>query len=174
MKSFHALVFHDVTNREWMLSMISEITCPDEKSALCSEIMSGLPEWFEEPDGISACSELVADMPVLADVDQGNCTGFVALKYHPPATAEIFVIATRKECHGRGIGRSLLKAAEAHARQSGCSLLTIKTLAPRGKDEPHLDSTRAFYDRNGFLKAEVFPTLWAEGHPCLFLVKPLH
>ncbi|MBA8880296.1 GNAT family N-acetyltransferase [Phyllobacterium myrsinacearum] len=154
--------------------MISEITCPDEKSALCTEIMSGLPEWFEEPAGITACSNLVADMPVLADMDQGSCSGFVALKYHPPAAAEIFVIATRRECHGRGIGSSLLKAAEAHARRTGCSLLTIKTLAPRGKDEPHLDNTRAFYDRNGFLKAEIFPTLWAEGHPCLFLVKPLN
>ncbi|MGO4450287.1 GNAT family N-acetyltransferase [Phyllobacterium sp. TAF24] len=154
--------------------MISEITCPENKSTLCTEIMSGLPEWFEEPAGISACAKLVMDLPVLASVEQDICNGFIALKYHPPAAAEIFVIATRKQCHGRGIGRSLLQAAEEHARQSGCSLLTVKTLAPRGKHEPHLDDTRAFYDRNGFLKAEIFPTLWAEGHPCLFMVKPLN
>lgn len=167
--------FHmDATNSGEIIPMISEITCPDDKSALCADIMSSLPEWFEEPDGIAACAGLVTGLPVLAHTDSGTRTGFIALKYHPPAAAEIFVIATRREFHGRGIGRSLLKAAEAHARRSGCSLLTVKTLAPRGRHEPHLDSTRAFYGRNGFLKAEIFPTLWAEGHPCLFLVKPLH
>lgn len=143
------------------------------KSDLCTEIMSDLPEWFEEPEGITACAKAVTTLPVLASTSDGTCIGFIALKYHPPAAAEIFVIATKKARHGQGIGRSLLKAAEAHIRESGYSLLTVKTLAPRGKDEPHLDATREFYARNGFLKAEVFPTLWAETHPCLFLVKPL-
>lgn len=174
MKIFHAVFRMDAINSGEIVPMISEITCPDNKSALCADIMSGLPEWFEEPDGIAACADLVTGLPVLAHTDMGTCTGFIALKYHPPAAAEILVIATRRQFHGRGIGRSLLQAAEAHARQSGCSLLTVKTLAPRGRHEPHLDSTRAFYDRNGFLKAEIFPTLWAEGHPCLFLVKPLN
>ena len=40
-------------------------------------------------------------------------------------------------------------------------------------DEPQFEATRRFYDRNGFVRAEVFATLWHEDHPCLFMVKPL-
>ncbi|MBY5811473.1 GNAT family N-acetyltransferase, partial [Rhizobium leguminosarum] len=41
------------------------------------------------------------------------------------------------------------------------------------RDEPQFEATRRFYDRNGFVRAEVFAKLWHEDHPCLFMVKPL-
>ncbi|APG88339.1 hypothetical protein SAMCCGM7_pC1146 (plasmid) [Sinorhizobium americanum CCGM7] len=44
---------------------------------------------------------------------------------------------------------------------------------PRGKDEQQYEATRNFYCRNGFIPAEIFPTLWHEEHPCPFLVKAL-
>lgn len=99
--------------------------------------------------------------------------GQMASSRYPPISIEIFIIATHKASHGKGIGRQLLQAAEDYAIQNGCRLLTVKTLAPRDVDEPHLDRTRAFYRSNGFLPAEIFQTLWAKSHPCLFLVKPL-
>lgn len=135
--------------------------------------MEDLPEWFEAAEGIVACGEAVKAMPMFAASIDGQIAGFIALKSHPPVSMEIFVIATRKQFHGQGIGRNLVQAAEAYALGKDCRLLTVKTLASRDLDEPHLDRTRAFYQSNGFLPAEVFQTLWAQGHPCLFLVKPL-
>ncbi len=153
--------------------MIGEIHSAEDKSNLCREIMEGLTEWFEAPEGITACAEAVRSMPMFAASLDGRSTGFMALKIHPPVSMEIFIIATCKDSHGKGIGRRLLQAAEDYAIRHDCRLLTVKTLAPRDIDEPHLDRTRAFYHSNGFLPAEIFQTLWAESHPCLFLVKPL-
>ncbi|MDD3109908.1 MAG: hypothetical protein PHH32_04610 [Eubacteriales bacterium] len=38
---------------------------------------------------------------------------------------------------------------------------------------PEYDRTIAFYQRMGFLRLEMFPTLWDERNPCLVLVKAL-
>jgi ribosomal protein S18 acetylase RimI-like enzyme len=92
---------------------ISEIKSAADKSELCKEIMSGLPEWFEAAEEIAACAEAVKAMPVFAA--NGEVTGFIALKDHPPVAMEIFAIATRKEFHGKGNGRRLIRAAEDHA-----------------------------------------------------------
>ena len=58
-----------------------------------------------------------------------------------------------------------------HAKAAGYRLLQVKTV-----DEGHYeeyDRTIAFYEGVGFLRLEVFPTLWDEWNPCLVLVKPL-
>lgn len=143
------------------------------KSAICREIMAELSDWFTEPAVIEACAEAVATLPMFACMNGASVAGFVALKEHPPAATEILVIASRRYYHGHGIGKALLTAAEQFARARGSRLLTVKTLAPRGREEPQYEATRAFYHRNGFIPAEIFPTLWHEEHPCLFLVKPL-
>ncbi len=106
-------------------------------------------------------------------VEADVVTALMALKPHPPGAVEIALIATRPEYHGRGAGRHLVDAAERFGHESGARLLTVKTLAPRGRDEPQFEATRRFYDRNGFVRAEVFAKLWHEDHPCLFMVKPL-
>ncbi|WP_425288632.1 GNAT family N-acetyltransferase [Sinorhizobium glycinis] len=143
------------------------------KAAICREIMSELSDWFTEPAVIEACAEAVETLPVFACMDESKVAGFVALKEHPPAATEILIIASRRQYHGNGVGTALVKAAEQFARGRGARLLTVKTLAPRGRKEPHYEATRGFYLRNGFIPAEIFPTLWHEDHPCLFLVKPL-
>ena len=157
--------------KEEQMQEAIEIT--ESKSDICRAIMSELTDWFTEPEVIEACAEAVETLPMFGCLDEGTVTGFVAVQTHPPAAMEILVIATRRQQHGSGVGKRLLAAAERFARSAGCKLLTVKTLAPRGKDEPQYDATRAFYDRNGFIRAEVFPTLWHEDHPCLFFVKPL-
>jgi GNAT superfamily N-acetyltransferase len=115
----------------------------------------------------------VEALPMFGCVEADTVAGFVSLRAHPPAAMEILVIATRRRHHRSGVGKRLLSAAETFARSSDCKLLTVKTLAPRGRDEPQYEKTRAFYDRNGFIRAEIFPTLWRESDPCLFFVKPL-
>jgi len=153
--------------------MREAIEITESKGDICRAIMSELTDWFTEPEVIEACAKAVETLPMFGCLDEGTVTGFVAVQAHPPGAMEILVIATRRQHHGSGVGKRLLAAAERFARSAGCKLLTVKTLAPRGKDEPQYDATRAFYDRNGFIRAEVFPTLWHEDHPCLFFVKPL-
>ncbi len=144
-----------------------------DKGDICREIMSELSEWFSDPDVIEACAEAIESLPMFGCVYENRVAGFVAMQSHPPDAMEILVIATRHPYHRSGVGRLLLAAAEDCARSAGCRILTVKTLAPRGRDEPQYDATRAFYDRNGFIRAEIFPTLWHEDHPCLFFVKSL-
>lgn len=153
--------------------MQDAIEITENKGAICRDIMSELSDWFTEPDVIEACAQAIESLPMFGCVSGNSVAGFVAMQSHPPDAMEILVIATRREYHRSGVGKCLLTAAERFAGASGCRLLTVKTLAPRGKDEPQYDATRAFYDRNGFIRAEIFPTLWHEDHPCLFFVKPL-
>ncbi|WP_064708509.1 GNAT family N-acetyltransferase [Rhizobium bangladeshense] len=143
------------------------------KAELCRSIMKALPDWFSEPEVIDASAEAVEDLPVFGYIEADVVTAMIALKPHLPGAVEIALIATRPEYHGQGAGRHLVDAAERFAHESGARLLTVKTLAPRGRDEPQFKATRRFYDRNGFVRAEVFPRLWHEDHPCLFMVKPL-
>ncbi|WP_180575187.1 GNAT family N-acetyltransferase [Agrobacterium vitis] len=135
--------------------------------------MSELSDWFTEPAVIDACAAAAETLPMFGCLDGDTVAGFVMLKPHLPDTVEIVAIGTRRAYHRQGAGRLLLSAAEDLARKAGCRLVTVKTLVPRGRHEPQYDATRAFYDRNGFIRAEVFPTLWHEDHPCLFFVKPL-
>lgn len=143
------------------------------KAELCRSIMEALPDWFAEAAVIEASAAAIEELPVFGYIEGDVLTALMALKPHPPGAVEIALIATRPEYHGRGAGRHLLAEAERFSRSAGARLLTVKTLAPRGRDEPQFEATRNFYDRNGFIRAEVFPNLWHADHPCLFLVKPL-
>ncbi|WP_431323513.1 GNAT family N-acetyltransferase [Rhizobium sp. YTU87027] len=145
----------------------------DGKGELCRSIMGALPGWFESADVIEASAETIEHLPVFGYIERDVTAAIMALKPHLPGAVEIALIATRPEHHGKGAGRSLLEEAERFCRKAGARLLTVKTLAPRGREEPQFEATRRFYDRNGFVRAEVFPTLWHEDHPCLFLVKPV-
>ncbi|MBY4611300.1 GNAT family N-acetyltransferase [Rhizobium sp. 9T] len=143
------------------------------KAELCRSIMVALPDWFSEPEVIEASALAVEDLTVFGYIEADVVTALIALKPHLPGAVEIALIATRPEYHGRGAGRHLVDAAENFAHDSGARLLTVKTLAPRGRDEPQFEATRRFYERTGFVSAEVFPKHWHEDHPCLFMVKPL-
>ncbi|WP_106797380.1 GNAT family N-acetyltransferase [Rhizobium sp. H4] len=143
------------------------------KAELCRSIMGALPDWFSEPEVIEASAQAVEELPVYGYIEADVVTALIALKPHLPDAVEIALIATRPKYHGRGAGRHLVDAAERFAHESGARLLTVKTLAPRGRDEPQFEATRRFYDRTGFIRAEVFPKLWHEDHPCLFMVKPI-
>jgi 8-oxo-dGTP diphosphatase len=72
--------------------------------------------------------------------------------------------------HRRGIGRSLVAAAEEYALELGVEYIQVKTL---DTSHPSLEyaRTRTFYESLGFRPLEVFPDLWDEENPCLLMVK---
>ncbi len=92
----------------------------------------------------------------------GVCVGFVGFStFRAMPLLNIHDLAVLPAARGRGIGRALLAAAEAHARASGCCKLTL---------EVQEDNTpaRSLYARFGFRDV----TYGASG-PTRFLGKPL-
>jgi ribosomal protein S18 acetylase RimI-like enzyme len=79
-----------------------------------------------------ACFEPAADV-----------VGFVSVKTHTPAAAEVYVIGVKRAWHRRGIGRALIESAAQLAYSRGARFLTVKTLSPSNPD-PNYAATRLF------------------------------
>ena len=101
--------------------------------------------WLENP---SAC-------PVVAEVN-GSVAGFAMSQ-----ADELLLCYLVPEARFKGIGKSMLQALEAHARETGVEIL-------------RLESTRTalpFYERNGYRQAgPAAPTLGVTAHP---MAKPI-
>ena len=149
---------------------IKMVEQPDEKSAITRNIMHSLPKWFSPPEDIEKKAEIHRDYPFFAAYDENALVGFVALKIHNEYTADIFVIGVLENYHRRGVGGDLVRAAEKYCVSRGFMFLTVKTLDASAAYEPY-EGTRAFYKKAGFVPLEVFPTLWDEENPCLFMAK---
>ncbi len=151
---------------------IREVTDPAAKSELCSCILHQLPDWFGIESSIAEYVEEAAGLPFYAAYDRTRPIGFLAVKVHNPYTSEIYVMGILEDFHRQGIGTALVSRAEVFCRDRGQKYLTVKTLDGSAASE-HYARTSKFYKRMGFIPLEVFPLLWDEANPCLFLVKYL-
>jgi GNAT superfamily N-acetyltransferase len=138
------------------------------KSQLCAELLRELPQWFEIEEAVEHYIRDVAGLPVFA----AGRDGFLALRLHNPAAAEIHVMGVRPERHGRGIGTALVAAAETFLRERGIQYLQVKTLGPSEPSE-HYARTRSFYEARGFVPLEELTAIWGEENPCQIMVKHL-
>jgi ribosomal protein S18 acetylase RimI-like enzyme len=98
------------------------------------------------------------------DGDQpvGVCVGFLGFStFNARPLLNLHDVAVLSTHRGRGIGRGLLAAAEAHARAQGCCKLTL---------EVQEDNTpaRSLYERFGFADVR-----YGDSGPTRFLAKPL-
>lgn len=90
--------------------------------------------------------QVVGDRVLVAEVDE-DVVGVAHLQVTPalerdrPA-AKLGVLVVDEAQRGRGIGRTLVEAAEAEARLRGCELLFLTTAERR-------DDAHAFYERVG-------------------------
>jgi GNAT superfamily N-acetyltransferase len=141
---------------------------PEARSELCREILEALPGWFGIAEAVHRYIQEVAELPTFAV----GRDGFLSLKLHTDAAAEIYVMGVRPENQGRGIGTALLEAAEAFLRERGAEYLQVKTLAPSHPSE-HYAATRSFYGARGFRPLEELTAIWGEDNPCLIMVKRL-
>lgn len=92
----------------------------------------------------------------------GLCVAFVGFStFQAKPLLNIHDLAVLPEHRGGGVGRSLLNAAEAHARQSDCCKLTL---------EVQEDNTpaRHLYERFGFRDV-----VYGDSGPTRFLSKPV-
>jgi GNAT superfamily N-acetyltransferase len=143
----------------------------DGEADACEAILRSLPDWFGIEDAIvSYVKDLRTMETFVADVDS-EVVGFLTLKAHFPASAEIHVMGVVETHHGRGLGRRLVEHAEALLRERGVQYLQVKTLAPSHPDR-HYARTRGFYEHLGFVPLEE-NELWGRTNPCLIMVKHL-
>jgi len=149
---------------------IKTVSNPDEKSNICDTILRTLPNWFGSESAIVDYAEHVKSMPFYAAFDLGKAIGFIALKIHSPFTAEIYVMGLLQEYHRQGLGKKLIAACEQYCIENGIEFLTVKTLDV-SRESKSYEKTRLFYLARGFKPLEVFPLLWDEDNPCLFMAK---
>jgi ribosomal protein S18 acetylase RimI-like enzyme len=131
-------------------------------------VLAALPGWFGIEEAVHTYARDVAGLPTFA----AGRDGFLALRQHTDAAAEIHVMGVRPESHRRGLGTALLRAAEAFLRERGVQYLQVKTLGPSHPSE-HYAATRSFYAARGFRPLEELTAIWGEANPCLIMVKHL-
>ena len=152
---------------------IKELSNADEKSTICNTILRALPEWFGIESSIIDYVAQVQSMPFFAAYDEEKAVGFIALKIHNIYTAEICVMGVLQEYHRQGIGKMLVEKCEQYCVNSNMKYLTVKTL-DESRECNSYQKTRLFYLSLGFKPLEVFPLLWDEDNPCLFMAKYIY
>jgi coenzyme F420-0:L-glutamate ligase / coenzyme F420-1:gamma-L-glutamate ligase len=149
------------------VTAVVEIEDPAERSRIAEAVLRDLPEWFGIEDSTREYIETAATLPTFAVEPDA---GFVCVKQHTPAAAELYVMGVRRARHREGIGRALVAEAEAWCRTRRIRYLQVKTLGPSRPDAGY-DATRAFYQALGFAPLEELHGLWDEENPTLILVK---
>jgi ribosomal protein S18 acetylase RimI-like enzyme len=138
----------------------------------CEKILRNLPEWFGIEEAINNYAHEINSLPTLIVKENDETIGFLSIKQHFPASAEIYVMALKQEYHRKGIGEKLLRTTFRYLKQHGVSFLQVKTLSP-SRECKEYEKTRKFYLKLGFLPLEEFKELWGKENPCLLLVKSL-
>ena len=146
---------------------VVEIHDPAERSRIAEAVLRDLPEWFGIDEATAAYVQAAATLPTFAVEPD---LGFLCLKQHTPRAAELYVMGVRRDHHRRGLGRSLVAAAESRCRAQGIRYLQVKTLGPSRESRGYA-ATRAFYEALGFVALEELHGLWDEDNPALILVK---
>jgi GNAT superfamily N-acetyltransferase len=142
------------------------------QTSVCIPILRMLPEWFGIEEALLEYEREVEHLPTFLAKSDDQVLGFLSLKRHYSASAEILVMGVCPDAQRAGIGRALIQAAEAYAGGLGVEYLQVKTLGPSRPDEGYA-RTRAFYEGMGFCPLEEFTQIWDEHNPCLILVKRL-
>jgi GNAT superfamily N-acetyltransferase len=146
-----------------------EVPRPEVVVALLRE----LPEWFGIDEAIEEYVTRSAQLPSYTAVLDGEPVGVLVLEQHSDRVAELYVLATARRLHRRGIGRALVAAAERDLARGGTTYVQVKTLGA-SHPSPEYAATRRFYEALGYQGPEEYPadTLWP-GNPCLVMVKHL-
>ncbi len=142
------------------------------KSKIADRVLRALPEWFGIEEALVAYVDKSQNTRFWAAYVSDQPVGFLSLLPHNSYTSEIYCMGLDPVFHRHGIGTTLMEACEESCRKQGTEFLTVKTLDESKPDDAYA-KTRQFYIARGFRPLEVFPTLWGERNPCLFLAKNL-
>jgi GNAT superfamily N-acetyltransferase len=141
------------------------------ESAECEAILHALPDWFGIESALVEYAQSTESLPTFVIEEEGRIAAFLTVRLHNPRAAEIHVMGVRPDRHRAGLGRVLVRHAEAWLRERRVEFLQVKTLGPSRPCEAY-EKTRRFYESVGFVPLEE-NDLWGETNPCLILVKHL-
>jgi hypothetical protein len=150
---------------------IEIVEIAENRSALCREILTALPSWFGIPESLEAYVRDSATLPMLGAMTEGGAIGFISLK---DQTVRHRSLRARRETGMAAQGRraTIVRVRRRWAAASGRSLLYRQDRgSPRRRSRLWRDA--GLLRGVGFKAIEVFPTLWHERNPCLFMLKPL-
>lgn len=149
---------------------------PSDRNALREVLEStGVFHAFEIPVALELLDDRLArgaqsEFSFILAEQEGCILGFVC--YGPITVTDrrydLYWIAVRKDCQGRGVGARLLQAAEAQVRALGGRHIYIETSA-RALYEP----TRAFYLRQHYREVARIPAYYADDDDRVIYVKVL-
>jgi GNAT superfamily N-acetyltransferase len=127
--------------------------------AICTRLGEGfpLPGWRTpdlvagaERDGVNAAFDSGRDGELLLIAEDGpsDRLGFAHVTtqidyFVRTPNAHVSILAVREGAEGRGVGRALLEAAEAWARDRGFDVITLNVFAANAR-------ARALYERTGY------------------------
>jgi GNAT superfamily N-acetyltransferase len=106
-------------------------------------LLRDLPEWFGMDEAIEEYVARSAQLPTYTAVLDGEPVGMLVLEHHSDRVAELYVLATARRLHRRGIGRALVEAAERDPSRAGTAYVQVKTLGA-SHPSPEYAATRAF------------------------------
>lgn len=149
---------------------IEEITQSYDKAKSVEEVLLDLPDWFGLPDSTQEYIEQSKQLVLFSAQHNETLLGFITLKETSCDTCEIHCMGVKKEYHHKGIGKLLFNQFEEYAKDK-YDYIQVKTV-DEGK-HPEYDQTISFYKSVGFMKLEVFPTLWDEWNPCFIMIKKI-
>lgn len=149
---------------------VSIIPLNRSDAAACEAIGRALPGWFGIEEGLEELRHAAETQSGFAAVKDGTMIGFVTVISHFPESWEITWMAIHPDHHRCGIGRRLVEAVMGVCRETGASMLLVKTLADT-HPSPEYAQTRAFYAAMGFARLQTFPDLWGTSNPCLLMAK---
>ena len=138
----------------------------------CESILRSLQEWFEIEEAITSYRRDIETMETYVARANTGIVGFVTVQQHNDQSAELHVMAVRKELHRTGIGRALVSHVEAELRKRQVRLFQVKTLGPSRRSNSY-EKTRLFYEALGFISLEETTAIWGASNPCLIMVKHL-
>ncbi|MGN1341015.1 MAG: GNAT family N-acetyltransferase [Oscillospiraceae bacterium] len=156
---------------------VKQVISPDEKEAICRDMLETLPGWF----GAGAEDEFAANcrvVPVWASYDEElaredsgaivGLQGFLALRETSPYAAEIYIMGVKKEYQRHKVGKNLFTAMLNYARRQGYEYLQVKTIKQGLYADS--DSANTFYKSLGFRELEVLP-IWGDKNLCQVYIR---
>ena len=72
------------------------------KKWACRSVLEALPDWFANPASVEEYVEACGQLPLWAELQEGEAQGFIAFRPTSPYAGEIYVMGVRQERTGRG------------------------------------------------------------------------
>ncbi|WP_213456590.1 GNAT family N-acetyltransferase [Rhizomonospora bruguierae] len=139
----------------------------------CEDIIAGLPDFFTS----EVCDKIRHDL-VIHDswvITEGSSVcGFAIVARRTPAAAEILWAAIAPNRRNQGIGTTLIAHILDKLRDSGTTVVEVKTLDPSAGYPPYA-ATYRFWTTRGFIHIDTIEPLpgWEPGNPCAILIAAL-